>query len=106
MQMQAKLDDVKLVRRARDHMSIYESVVREEGKSLGEAGNLDFERMRDDIWDACRVLIDAGLSHDEVWARLTEWIDQHTQVDEYACGVVVSLLTQICELFKPRRQIL
>lgn len=106
MQMQAKLDDVKLVRRARDHMSIYESVVQEEAKSLGEAGNLDFERMRDDIWDACRVLIDAGLSHDEVWARLTEWIDQHTQVDEYACGVVVSLLTQICELFKPRRQIL
>ncbi|OKL50466.1 hypothetical protein [Boudabousia marimammalium] len=28
------------------------------------------------------------------------------QVDECACGVVVSFLTQICDLFKPRRQIL
>lgn len=62
--------------------------------------------MRDDIWGAWRVLVDAGLSQDEVWAHLTEWIDQHTQVDEYACGVVVSFLTQICELFKPGRQIL
>lgn len=106
MPMQAKLDDVKLVRRVRDHMSIYESVVREKAKSLEEAGKLDFERMRDDIWGAWRVLVDVGLSQDEVWARLTEWIDQHTQIDEYACGVVVSFLTQICELFKPRRQIL
>lgn len=106
MPMQAKLDDVKLVRRVRDHMSIYESVVWEKAKALEEAGKLDFERMRDDIWGAWRVLVDAGLSQDEVWARLTEWIDQHTQVDEYACGVVVSFMTQICELFKPGRQIL
>ncbi|XCB30435.1 ABC-three component system protein [Arcanobacterium hippocoleae] len=106
MPMQEKLDDTRLVRRVRDHMSIYESVVREKAKSLEEVGKLDFERMRDDIWGAWRVLVDAGLSQDEIWSRLTEWIHRHTNVDEYACGVVVSFLTQICELFKPRRQIL
>ena len=106
MPMQDKLADTKLVRRVHDHMSIYETRVRETAKTLQEEGKLDFERMRDDIWGAWRVLVDAGLSQDEVWKRLTKWIDQHTKVDEYACGVVVSFLTQICELFKPRRQIL
>lgn len=106
MPMQDKLADKKLVRRVRDHMSIYETRVRETAKALQEEGKLDFERMRDDIWGAWRVLADAGLSQDEIWTRLTAWIDQHTNIDNYACGVVVSFLTQICELFKPRRSIL
>lgn len=106
MPMQAKLADTKLVRRVRDHMSIYETRVREKAKALQEEGKLDFERMRDDIWGAWRVLAEAGLSQDEIWTRLTAWIDQHTNIDDYACGVVVSFLTQICELFKPRRSIL
>ncbi|MDT3767777.1 hypothetical protein QS713_06855 [Gleimia hominis] len=106
MPMQDKLADTKLVRRVRDHMSIYETRVRETAKALQEEGKLDFERMCDDIWGAWRVLADAGLSQDEIWTRLTAWIDQHTNIDDYACGVVVSFLTQICELFKPRRSIL
>lgn len=106
MPMKAKLADTKLVRRVRDHMSIYETRVRETAKTLQEAGQLDFERMRDDIWGAWRVLADTGLSQDEIWTRLTAWIHQHTNIDDYACGVVVSFLTQICELFKPRRPIL
>lgn len=106
MPLQAKLADTKLVRRVRDHMSIYETRVRENAKALQEEGKLDFERMRDDIWGAWRVLAEAGLSQDEIWTRLTAWIDQHTNIDDYACGVVVSFLTQICELFKPRRSIL
>lgn len=106
MPMQAKLADTKLVRRVRDHMSIYETRVRETAKSLQEAGKLDFERMRDDIWGAWRVLAEIDLSQEEIWTRLTAWIHQHTNIDDYACGVVVSFLTQICELFKPRSQIL
>lgn len=106
MPMQDKLDDKKLVRRVRDHMSIYEIRVRETAKTFQEEGKLDFERMRDDVWGAWRVLADAGLSQDEIWTRLTAWIDQYTNIDDYACGVVVSFLTQICELFKPRRSIL
>ncbi len=106
MAMKVKLDDAQLVRRVRDHMTIYESVVREKAKALEEAGQLDFERMRDDIWGAWHVLVRQGLSKDEIWARLTDWIHRHTEIDEYACGIVVSFLTQICELFKPRRSIL
>lgn len=80
--------------------------MRETAKTLEEARKLDFERMRDAIWGAWRILVEARLSQDEMWARVTERIDQHTQANEYACGVVVSFLIQICELFKPRTSIL
>ena len=42
------------------------------------------------------------MSQYDIWQRLTAWIHEHTEVDRYACGVVVAFMIQICDLFTPR----
>lgn len=102
VELAKKLDDMALLRQAKDAMATYEPVVRNAAKSLEAQGLLDFEQMRHQIKCAWFVLRDSGLSQYEIWQRLTSWIHEHTRVDQYACGVVVAFMIQICDLFTPK----
>lgn len=59
--------------------------------------------MRRQIQSAWDVLDDSGMSQYDIWQRLTAWIHEHTEVDRYACGIVVAFMIQICDLFTPRQ---
>lgn len=102
VELTKKLDDMALLRQCRDAMATYKSVVRNAAKALEAKGQLDFEVVRHQIRSAWFVMRDSGMSQYEIWQRLTAWIHEHTRVDEYACGIVVSFMIQTCDLFKPR----
>lgn len=101
-----KLDDRTLLRSCRDAMATYEPVVREAAKSLESSGELDFDLMRHQIRSAWFVMRKTGMPQYEIWTRLTSWIHDKTHVDAYACGIVVSFMIQICDLFSPSKQVL
>ena len=91
-----------LLRLCFDAMATYEPVVRNTAKALEAQGDFKFSKMRRQIQSAWDVLDDSGMSQYDIWQRLTAWIHEHTEVDRYACGVVVAFMIQICDLFTPR----
>lgn len=103
MTLQQKIDDMALLRLCFDAMATYEPVVRNTAKALEAQGDFKFSKMRRQIQSAWDVLDDSGMSQYDIWQRLTAWIHEHTEVDRYACGVVVAFMIQICDLFTPRQ---
>ncbi|TRX47074.1 hypothetical protein FNY88_10840 [Corynebacterium guaraldiae] len=102
MTLQQKIDDMALLRLCFDAMATYEPVVRNTAKALEAQGDFKFSRMRRQIQSAWDVLEDSGMSQFAMWQRLTDWIHENTKVDQYACGVVVAFMIQICDLFTLR----
>lgn len=102
MPLKSKLDDIALLRTCRDAMATYEPVFRSSAKALEQRGELDFEQMRHQIRSAWFVMRNSGMTQYEIWHHLTDWIDEQTRIDTYACGIVVAFMIQICDLFTPR----
>ncbi len=100
-----KIEDSGLLRRCRDLMTNYEHVVRAHCKALVASGELDFDQMCGQIRSAWHVMRNKGLEQDQVWNQLTAWVHQHTKVDEYAAGIVVTFMVQICEVFVPSKAV-
>lgn len=98
-----KIEHAGLLRRCRDLMANYEHVVREHCKALVDSGELDFDQMCGQIRSAWYVTRNKGLAQDQVWNQLTAWIHEHTKVDEYAAGIVLTFMIQICEVFAPSK---
>lgn len=64
---------------------------------------LDFDQMCGKIHSAWYVTRNKGLAQEQVWNQLTAWIHEHTKVDEYAAGIVLTFMIQICEVFAPSK---
>lgn len=102
VKLKEKIDDMALLRLCFDAMATYEPVVRNSAMALEAQGDFKFSKMRRQIQSAWDVLDESGMSQYDIWQRLTAWIHEHTEVDRYACGVVVAFMIQICDLFTPR----
>lgn len=105
VELAKKLDDSALLRQCKDAMATYDAVVRNAAKSLEAQGLLDFDEMRHQIRSAWFVMRNSGMSQYDIWRRLAAWIHEHTRVDEYVCGIIVSFMIQICDVFKPRESV-
>ena len=104
--LQEKLDDNALIRSCRDSMAIYEKFVRKAAQTLDRSGELDFELMRHQIVSAWFAMRGSNMSQYQIARRLSEWIDERTKIDPYACQVVVAFMIQICDLFAPKKALL
>lgn len=100
-----KLDDAVSLRTCRDTMASYAPKVRNEAKALESSGQFDFDLLRHQIRSAWFVTRTNGMTQYEIWRRLTERIDEKTNVDSYACGIVVAFLIQICDLLTPAMEV-
>ena len=98
-----EIEHAGLLRRCRDLMANYEHVVRGHCKALVDSDELDFDQMCGKIHSAWYVTCNKGLAQDQVWNQLTAWIHEHTKVDEYAAGIVLTFMIQICEVFAPSK---
>lgn len=99
--LQQKLREKDLLRYCKDAMATYEQVIRTAAKSLEQEGKLDYQQMRHQIKSAWFVMRKKSLSQFDIWERLTAWVHEKTQVDRYACGIVIAYLIQICDVFEP-----
>ncbi|MBM7051023.1 ABC-three component system protein [Rothia sp. ZJ1223] len=101
--LQEKLDDASLIRSCRDSMALYEKYVRKEAQTLDSSGALDFELMRHQIVSAWFTMRNSGMSQYQIAQRLSQWIDERTNIGPYACQVLVAFMIQICDLFAPKK---
>jgi hypothetical protein len=88
-----------LLRRTVSNVTTYFNYVKEMFQQLGKEGRLRFDTVATQVKQCYLKERDAGLSHEEIYNALLEWLKTMTNGSHDACDVVISYFVQNCEVF-------